>query len=71
MKIMEAKYTHDEWMYVDTTTLEAIDEIATDLFEIEESAILALGIIPSTWDQILVELNFPTVSELLHIPVVG
>lgn len=65
------KYSFDELMYLDINTLEAIDEVATELFEIEESAIIALGIIPPKWDQILTELNFPTVSELLHVPVVG
>ena len=64
-------YSFDEMMYLDTNTLEAIDEVATELFEIEESAIFALGIIPPKWVQILTELNFPTVSELLHVPVFG
>lgn len=63
-------YSHDEWMYLDITTLDAIDEIASELFEIEESAIITIGILPG-WDQILTELNFPVVTDLIHLPVIG
>jgi len=58
----------DESMFMDTYVLETIDEIAVELFQIEESAMLALGII-TTDDQLLEELNFPVVSDLLHVPV--
>lgn len=58
----------DESMFMDTYVLETIDEIAVELFQIEESAMLALGIITKD-DQLLEELNFPVVSDLLHVPV--
>jgi len=53
---------------MDIPVLETIDEIAVELFQIEESAMLALGIITKD-DQLLEELNFPVVSDLLHVPV--
>lgn len=59
--------TPDKSIFMDINVLETIDEIAVELFQIEESAILALGIIMKD-DQLLEELNFPAVSDLLHIP---
>jgi hypothetical protein len=59
-----------ESMFMDMNVLETIDEIAVELFQIEESAMLALGIITQD-DQLLEELNFPVVSDLLHVPVEG
>lgn len=70
MNTMFNETSFDESMFMDIPVLETIDEIATDLFEIEESAMLALGIITND-DQLLEELNFPTVSELMHVPVEG
>lgn len=60
------KNTFNESMFMDI--IETIDEIAVELFEIEESLILESGII-MPGDQLLQEFKFPTISELLHIPV--
>jgi hypothetical protein len=62
--------TFDEFMFLDTDLLETIDEITTDLFEIEESAIMALGVI-MPGDQLLQEFHLPLVADLLHIPCEG
>ena len=59
--------THDESMYLDVMVLETIDEIATDLFEIEESAIREIGEIPLN-DRVLEQLNMPRISDLMQVP---
>lgn len=67
MNTMFNNESFDESMFMDIPVLETIDEIAADLFEIEESVMLESGIImPGDW--VLQECKFPTVSALLHIP---
>ena len=46
--------------------ISVIDTIASDLFEIEESAMLAVGILPGGHDNMLGELHLPAVFELLY-----
>jgi hypothetical protein len=66
VNIMFNNESFDESMFMDIPVLETIDEIAADLFEIEESVMLESGIImPGDW--VLQECKFPTVSALLHI----
>ena len=48
--------------------LETIDVIAEELLKIEESAKMIIGC-STLSDQCLTELNFPSVSELIHVPV--
>ena len=52
-------------MYNIQMGLEAIDTIASELFMIEESAMLKYGIV-MPGDQMLMEMKFPTVSALLE-----
>jgi len=52
-------------MYNIQMELEAIDTIASELFMIEESAMLEYGIV-MPGDQMLMEMKFPTVSALLE-----
>ena len=49
------------------TAFDLIEEIADELFTIEESARLSLGIV-TYGDQLLHELNFPHVADLVHLP---
>jgi hypothetical protein len=47
--------------------INVIDVIASDLFEIEESAMMTVGILPGGHrDNMLGELHLPVVSELLY-----
>jgi hypothetical protein len=64
------KYSFDELMYLDTMVLETIDEIAIDLFEIEESAVREICEIPHD-DRVLEQLNMPRISDLMHMPCEG
>jgi hypothetical protein len=52
---------------VPTEVINVIDTIASDLFEIEESAMMTVGILPGGHrDNLLGELHLPMVSELLY-----
>jgi len=65
----EETYSFDETMFLDTSVLETIDEIAGDLFEIEESAIREICEIPHD-DRVLEQLNMPRISDLMCVPVI-
>jgi hypothetical protein len=59
-------FSFDESMFLNVDVLETISEIASDLFEIEESAIFELGVLPvKNPDQMLSEFHMPVISELL------
>lgn len=60
------QYSFDELMYLDSLTLDTIDVIATDLLEIEESAIHEICDVPLN-DRVLEQLNFPRVSDLMQV----
>jgi len=64
---IKTDYSHDEFMFLDTSVLETIDEIAIDLFEIEESAIIDICEIPLN-DCVLEQLNMPRISDLMQVP---
>jgi len=59
-------FSFDESMFLDIDVLETISEIAADLFEIEESAIMDIGILPvKNPDQMLTEFHMPIVSDIM------
>jgi hypothetical protein len=64
-------FSFDESMYLDVDVLETISEIASNLFEIEESAIMEIGILPvKNPDQMLAEFHMPIVSDIMAFSVV-
>ncbi len=70
MENVNDQYSHDESMFLDTSVLDVIDEIAIDLFEIEESAVREICEIPHD-DRVLEQLNMPRISDLMHMPCEG
>jgi hypothetical protein len=62
------QYSFYEEMYMNVEMMTTMDTIAVDLFEIEESVIFALGMIPPMKepDQVLEEFNFPRITDLIH-----
>lgn len=59
-------FSFDESMFLNVDVLETISEIVSDLFEIEESAILELGVLPvKNQDQMLTEFHMPVVSDIM------
>ena len=65
--VCEEMYNTDCDVFMRADAFDTIDCIATELFQIEESARMAIGMI-TNGDQLLIEINMPNVSDLVHLP---
>lgn len=57
----------DVEVFMRVSAFDTIDDIATDLLNIEESARLALGVVIPD-DRFLIECNMPCVADLMQLP---
>ncbi len=65
--VCEEMYNTDSDVFMRADAFDTIDCIANELLAIEESARMAIGII-TPGDQLLIEINMPNVSDLIHLP---
>lgn len=66
-EIMVCEVLFDTDVFMRADAFDTIDCIANELLSIEESARLSLGCI-MYGDQLLTEINMPSVSDLVHLP---
>jgi hypothetical protein len=65
--VCDEMYNTDLDVFVRADAFDTIDCIANELLTIEESARMTIGII-TPGDQLLIEINMPNVSDLVHLP---